>query len=104
MLINIILLSAIIERIWEHLQQVIGKNLLTLQVKLLGSAILSIAAALSLELDLLYALEIMPGSTTAGAILTGFAISLGSNVIHDLVDMITGLKSVIKPAGFGPVR
>lgn len=104
MLINILLLAAIIERIWEHLQQVIGKGMLNLQVKLLGSAILSVAAAISLRLDLLHTLEITAAPTTAGFVLTGFAVSLGSNVVHDLVDIITGLKAMAKPSGFGPLR
>ncbi len=102
MLINILILAAIVERIWEHLQQLAGKRNLTPQVKLLGSAALSVAAAVALRLDLLYALQVTPGVSLPGAILTGFAIGLGSNVIHDLAGIAGSLSARVKPAG--PVR
>ena len=99
MLINILILSAIIERIWEQMQQFVGEKRLSLQIKLIGSAILSIAAAISLQLDLLFSLGVMDSVSWAGIILTGVAISLGSNVIHDLVDIVGGLSAKLKPSG-----
>ena len=99
MLINILILSAIIERIWEQMQQIVGEKKLSLQIKLIGSAILSIAAAISLQLDLLFSLGVMGSVSWAGIILTGVAISLGSNVIHDLVDIVGGLSAKLKPSG-----
>lgn len=98
MLLKIIILSVIIEQLWEHTQNVIGDGLLNLQVKFLGSAVLAIAAAVTLQLDLLYGLEVMPAATVPGFILTGFVLSLGSNVVHDLIDIVQGLsgKAVAK--------
>ncbi len=92
MLLKILILSVIVERVWEHLQQVVGERRLTLQVKLLGSAVLSVAAALGFQLDLLYALEVMAAPSLPGYILTGFVLSLGSNVLHDLIDIVNGLS------------
>ena len=99
MLINILILSAIIERVWEQMQQIVGEKKLSLQIKLIGSAILSIAAAISLQLDLLFSLGVMGSVSWAGIILTGVAISLGSNVIHDLVDIVGGLSTKLKASG-----
>ena len=99
MLYNILIIAAIIERVWEHLLQLIGEEKINLQTKLLGSAVLSIAASISLQLDLLVALELSEGVTTAGVVLTGIAIGLGSNVIHDLLAIISALSGKIKNAG-----
>jgi hypothetical protein len=101
MLYNILIIAAIIERVWEHLLQLIGEEKINLQTKLLGSAVLSIAASISLQLDLLVALELSEGVTTAGVVLTGIAIGLGSNVIHDLLTIINALSGKIKNAGEG---
>ncbi len=92
MLLNILIMSVVVERVWEHLQQVVGERRLTLRVKLLGSAALSVAAALGFQLDLLYALEVMSAPSLAGYILTGFVLSLGSNVLHDLIDIVNGIS------------
>lgn len=88
MLINILLFSAIVERIWEHTQQLLGEKYLTRQFKVLGSAVLAISTAVAFELDLLYALAVTTAPGVPGIILTGFAVGLGSNVIHDLVDIV----------------
>lgn len=98
MLLKIIILSVIIEQLWEHTQNVIGDGRINLQVKFLGSAVLAIAAAVTLQLDLLYGLEVMPAATVPGFILTGFVLSLGSNVVHDLIDIVHRLsgKAVAK--------
>ena len=92
MLLKIIILSVIIEQVWEHTQNVIGNERLSLQVKFLGSAALAIAAAVTMQLDLLYGLDVMPAVTIPGFILTGFVLSLGSNVVHDLIDIVHGLS------------
>lgn len=92
MLVNILIIAAVIERIWEHMQQVIGESRLSLQAKLCGSAVLSIGAALSFKLDLLYALGVTAQLSWTGIVLTGFALSLGSNVIHDLVSIIQAVS------------
>ncbi len=92
MLLNIFILSAVIERTWEHLQQVIGEEFLSTKVKLIGSGLLSVAAATTLRLDLLYALEVTGMVSSAGMVLTGIAIGLGSNLIHDLVGIVNGLS------------
>ncbi len=96
MLVNILILAAIIERIWEHLQQLLGEKGLSLQAKLLGSAVLSVFASVSLQLDLLYALELTGGITLPGTVLTGFAVGLGSNLVHDLLGIVNGFSGKLK--------
>ncbi len=92
MLLKILILAVIVERVWEHLQQIAGEGSLEMRVKLLGSAVLSVAAALAFQLDLLYAIEVMSAPSLPGYVLTGFTLSLGSNVLHDLIDIIGGLS------------
>ncbi len=94
MLLKILILSVIVERVWEQLQQLVGEKRLTLQVKMLGSVVLSVAAALAFQLDLLFALEVMPVTSLPGYILTGFVLSLGSNVLHDLIDIIGNFSRI----------
>ena len=93
MLLKVVVLSVIIERIWEHTQQAIGDDRLSKRVKIIGSAVISVAAAVTLQLDLLYGLEVMPSATVPGFILTGLVLSLGSNVVHDLIDIVNGLST-----------
>ena len=99
MLLKIIILSAVIERTWEHLQQVIGEEHLSTRVKLIGSGLISVAAAATLGLDLFYALEVTAGVSAAGMVLTGIAIGLGSNLLHDLVGIISGLSGRARTTG-----
>lgn len=103
MLLKVLVLAVVIERVWEHLQQVAGDAQLSLRVKLLGSLVLSVTTALSFRVDILYALEVMPEASMPGYVLTGFVLSLGSNVIHDLIDVVNGLsvkhKSSLSQAG-----
>lgn len=89
MLIKIVVLSMIIERVWEHIQQLLGDGF-SKQTKVIGSGILSVAAAVALQLDLLYALDVMPAETYPGYIMTGLVLGLGSNVLHDVIDLVTG--------------
>jgi len=99
LLLKIIVLAVIIEQVWENLQQLAGDKHLNARVKLLGAAVLSVAAALSFRLDFLYVLEIMPEASLPGYILTGFVLSLGSNMVHDLVDIVSGLGAGHKAGG-----
>ena len=99
MLLEIIILSAVIERTWEHLQQVIGEEHLSTRAKLIGSGLLSVAAAATLGLDLFYALEVTAGVSAAGMVLTGIAVGLGSNLLHDLVGIISGLSGRARTTG-----
>lgn len=101
MFVNILILAAIIERIWEHLQQLLGEKGLSLQAKLLGSAVLSVFASASLKLDLLYALELTAAVTLPGMVLTGFAVGLGSNLVHDLQGIVSGFSGRLKQKGIG---
>lgn len=89
MLVKIIVLSMIIERIWEHIQQLLGDNF-NQRLKIIGSALISVAVALALQLDLLFALEVMPAATYPGYVLTGLVLGLGSNVLHDIIDLVKG--------------
>ena len=97
MLSNIIVFAVIIERVWEHLQMIVGDKFLTPHIKLVGSVILSVAATVLFELDLLLALDIAPGPSLAGVIFTGFIVSLGSNIVHDLVGLVNGLRNDYRP-------
>ncbi len=90
MVMKVLIVSMIIERFWEHLQLIFGDRL-DARSKVLGSAVLAIAAALSLRIDLLYGLEVVPAMSTAGFIVTGLILGLGSNVVHDVIGLITGL-------------
>jgi hypothetical protein len=85
-------ISMIVERIWEYVQLVIGLDI-GVRLKVIISALLSVGAALSLQLDLLYVLEITEALSLPGIILTGVIIGLGSNVLHDVMDFTTSLKT-----------
>ena len=91
MLVKIIVLSMILERIWEHIQQLLGDSF-SKQTKVIGSGILAMAAALALQLDLLHALDIMPAATYPGYLLTGLVLGLGSNLVHDVIDLVNGFS------------
>ncbi len=97
MLSNIILFAVIIERIWEYLQMIVGDKFLTPPIKLVGSLVLSCSAAILFELDLLLALGAVPDPSLAGMVLTGFIVSLGSNIVHDLVGLVNGLRNDYRP-------
>jgi len=88
-LVKIIVLSMILERIWEHIQQLLGDNF-SKKTKVIGSGLLAMAAALALQLDLLHALDVMPAASYPGYILTGLVLGLGSNVVHDVIDLVNG--------------
>ena len=98
MLLNIFILAAVIERTWEHMQQVIGEEYLSTRVKLIGSGLLSVAAAATLRLDLFCALEVTGAPSAAGMVLTGIAVGLGSNLLHDLVGIVNGLSGRVRTA------
>lgn len=97
MLLNILILAAIIERVWENLQLLIGEKRLTYETKLIGSAVLALFAAIAFELDILYALDAVAAPSLPGYIMTGFILALGSNVIHDLIDIVQGISSRFDP-------
>jgi len=82
----------IVERIWEYVQLVIGLDI-GIRLKVIISALLSVAAALSLQLDLLFVLEITEAFSLPGIILTGVIIGLGSNFLHDVMDFTNSLKT-----------
>ncbi len=95
MLFKILILAAIIERVWENLQLLIGENRLNYEIKVIGSVVLAMFAAVGFELDILYALEVVAAASLPGYIMTGFILALGSNVVHDLIDIVS--KMSIKP-------
>ena len=92
MIFQILVISMIVERIWEYVQLVIGLDI-GIRLKVIISALLSVAAALSLQLDLLFVLEITEAFSLPGIILTGVIIGLGSNFLHDVMDFTTSLKT-----------
>lgn len=91
MLIKLIVLSMILERIWEHTQLLLGDPL-NKKVKVIGAAVLAMLTTCMLQLDLLYALEIMATATIPGYLLTGVVLGLGSNVLHDVIDLVSGIS------------
>lgn len=91
MILQILVISMIVERIWEYVQLVIGLDI-GIRLKVIISALLAVAAALSLQLDLLFVLEITEALSLPGIILTGVIIGLGSNFLHDVLDFTSSLK------------
>lgn len=92
MIIQILVISMIVERIWEYVQLAMGVDI-GIRLKVIISALLSVAAAISLRLDLLFALEITEALSLPGIILTGVIIGLGSNFLHDVLDFTSSLKA-----------
>lgn len=92
MILQVLVISMIVERIWEYVQLVIGLDV-GVRLKVIISALLSVAAAISLRLDLLFVLEITEALSLPGIILTGVIIGLGSNFLHDVLDFTTSLKT-----------
>lgn len=87
MVLKVLIVAVVVERVWEHFQLVIGDKLNS-RLKVLGSAVLAVTAAVSLELDLLYGLDVMAAVSIPGMVLTGFVLGLGSNVVHDVIDIV----------------
>lgn len=108
MLLTILIISVIVERVLEYLLLAVGEEGVSLRIKILGSVILSLTAAIVFQLDLLYAIEIFETITWPGMILTGFVISLGSHFVHDLVGIVKGIREDKRPlqidAGMGQSR
>ena len=92
MILQILVISMIVERIWEYMQLAIGLDI-SVRLKVIISALLSVAAAISLRLDLLFVLEITETLSLPGIILTGVIIGLGSNFLHDVLDFTGSLKA-----------
>lgn len=92
MLLQIIILAAVTERLWECIQQALGEHNLTPAVKIIGAAVLAVAAAISLGLDLFYALELWPKETVPGIVFTGLLVAGGANLLHDTIDLVGGLS------------
>lgn len=92
LIIQILVISMIVERIWEYVQLAMGVDI-GIRLKVIISALLSVAAAISLRLDLLFALEITEALSLPGIILTGVIIGLGSNFLHDVLDFTSSLKA-----------
>lgn len=92
LIIQILVISMIVERIWEYVQLAMGVDI-GIRLKVIISALLSVAAALSLQLDLLFVLAITEALSLPGIILTGVIIGLGSNFLHDVLDFTSSLKT-----------
>lgn len=101
MLLTILIISVIVERVLEYLLLSFGEEGVSVRVKVLASALLSLTAAIVFQLDFLYALGIFNIITWPGMILTGFVISLGSNFVHDLVGIIKGIREDKRPLEAG---
>ncbi len=101
MLLQIIILATITERLWEVIQQAIGEHYLTRATKIVGAAIIGIAAAIFFQLDLLFALELYLLPTIPGYVLTGFVVAAGSGFLHDLIDLVGGISRRIEIGPYG---
>lgn len=91
MSLQILVISMIVERVWEYLQLALGEDVGT-RLKVIISGLLSVVAAITLQLDLLLALEITEAASIPGIILTGVIIGLGSNLVHDILGFTNSLK------------
>jgi hypothetical protein len=91
LILQILVISMIVERIWEYVQLAMGVDI-GIRLKVIISALLAVAAALSLRLDLLFVLEVTEALSLPGIILTGVIIGLGSNFLHDVLDFTSSLK------------
>jgi hypothetical protein len=81
----------VIERAWEYVQLASGIDM-GARLKVIVPAVLAVAAAYALQLDLLYTLEVTGGVTLPGTMLTGIVIGLGSNALHDVLSLVNNLK------------
>lgn len=91
MSLQILVISMIVERVWEYLQLALGEDV-GVRLKVIISGLLSVAAAIALQLDLLFALKITEAASIPGIILTGVIIGLGSNLVHDILGFAGSLK------------
>lgn len=105
MFLKILVLAVIVERVWEFLLRAVGEEGVSERVKIIGAVILSVAVAIVFDLDFLYAVDVTEVATWPGRILTGFVLSLGSHVIHDLFGIVKGVREDKRPlqidAGMG---
>jgi hypothetical protein len=92
LMLQILIISMIVERIWEYVQLVLGVDV-GVRLKVIISALLSVAAAISLGLDLLFVLQITEAVSLPGIVLTGVIIGLGSNLVHDILGFTNSLKT-----------
>jgi len=108
MLAQVIIIGIIVERVWEYLQLAIGEQYLSTRTKIIGAVLLSLTAAIVFKLDFLFALEVFNAPSWPGYILTGFVLSMGSHVVHDLFGVIKGVREDKRPleleAGLGDDR
>ncbi len=91
MSLQILVISMIVERVWEYLQLALGEDV-GIRLKVIMSALFAVGAAIALNLDLLFALEITEAASIPGIILTGVIIGLGSNLVHDILGFANSLK------------
>jgi len=91
LLTQILVVSMVIERAWEYVQLASGIDM-GARLKVIVPAVLAVAAAYALQLDLLFALDVMDAVSIPGAILTGIVIGLGSNALHDVLSLVNNLK------------
>jgi len=95
---TIFVVGLIVERTWEYLQLAIGEHLLSKNIKVFGAVAFSMAAVITLRLDLLFAIDLLEEVTWPGIILTGLVLSLGSHVLHDIIGIVQGLSSSVGPS------
>lgn len=96
-LINIIIMSVIVERVLEHILRAIGEESISERVKVLSAVLLSIIVSIFFNLDFIYSLGITTDITWPGRIVTGFVISLGSHFVHDLAGITRGIREDKRP-------
>ena len=84
----VLFLAGIIERIWEQV-----KRMLPVDVNdQMGTMVLGILFAFAAEADLFLMVGVELNIPYLGIVATGILFSGGSNLLHDIIDWIRGLK------------
>ena len=87
---QLILISILVEAIWENLKMVWQEK--KLNVNMLGSLILSIIICLLAKVDIFTIVGIELALPFVGSLLTGIVVSRGANFVNDLFTKLQGGK------------
>lgn len=103
LLVLIVAFAFLVEAVWERLQDGFPEKILLPQVKVWGAVVIAVAVCLYFRVDLVailiailldmakdanVAINLSPGYSVGGAILTGFFISRGADGTHKALQML----------------
>lgn len=89
-LMQLLLLAALAESVWETLKMVWEKD--KINVDRLGSILITVVIALGTKIDFFKMVGLPLLIPFAGSILTGIIASRGANFLHDLFMITEGVK------------